>query len=189
MTPLFGLLKSPRVAIAAFALALGACAGDDSGTSDTDTESGTGTTAGTTTGTTAGTSSSTASTTGTTDGTSSTTAETTGTTTSGGVTYEGDIQPIWDKNCVTGCHAANGSNPTLLLGADTSYAAIVGVMSVQATLKIVEPGDADQSYLWHKLNGSQADVGGSGLSMPFGTMLDGATLQTIETWINDGANP
>jgi hypothetical protein len=178
------------VLAAAALLGLSGCAGDDSATSDTDTDTAgtagtTGTTAGTT-GTTASTSSATATT------TAGTTAETTttGTTTSGGaVDYQSDIQPIFDDRCVANCHAPGGSNKTLLLGPDDSYASIVGVQSVQSALNIVEPGDPDKSYLWHKLNGSQSDVGGSGLSMPFGVMLDGASLQLFETWITDGAKP
>ena len=127
---------------------------------------------------------------GTTDGTTSETT-TDGTTSTSGdaVDYEGDIQPIWDANCVVGCHTAGGSKPDLPLGPGMSHAALVGAQSVQTSLKIVEPGDVDNSYLWHKLNGTQGDVGGSGLSMPFGASLSGTDLATIESWIASGANP
>lgn len=191
MTSLLGLLKRPQLALLALALGLSACAGDDSGESDTETTNGT---TATTTGTaTAGTATTTTdgTTEGTTEGTTSeTTTDGTTSTTAGGVDYEGDIQPIWDASCVVGCHTDGGSKADLPLGPGMSHGSLVGAQSVQlASMKIVEPGDPDNSYLWHKLNGTQADVGGSGLSMPFGAMLDGPELEKIETWILDGANP
>lgn len=109
----------------------------------------------------------------------------------GPVDYVADIQPIWDTSCVAGCHAPGGTATAgPLLAADKSYAMLVGQMSpTVVSLKLVEPGDPDASYLWHKLNGTQEDVGGGGLSMPFGATLDPEQLAKIEKWIEDGAQP
>ncbi len=54
-------------------------------------------------------------------------------------------------------------------------------------MDLVEPGDADDSYLMHKLNGTHLDVGGSGSQMPLGSSLGIADIATIRDWINGGA--
>lgn len=121
-------------------------------------------------------------TTGTTDG------EETGTPST--VSYSAEIQDIWDASCVAGCHVQGGSGMTsggLVLTAP-SHAELVGPMSIQATtMPIVTPGDPNNSYLWHKLNGTFQDVGGSGLSMPLGTKLPQDQLDLVEDWILGGA--
>jgi hypothetical protein len=55
------------------------------------------------------------------------------------------------------------------------------------TMRRVEPGDPDRSYLYHKITGTQADVGGSGDPMPKGGRLSDAEIQTIRDWIAQGA--
>jgi len=65
---------------------------------------------------------------------------------------------------------------------------IVGQASTQTDLNYIEANDPDASYLWHKINGSQGDVGGAGGMMPLGQgMLSGGDIMTIESWINAGA--
>ncbi len=107
------------------------------------------------------------------------------------ISYGLDIQPIWDAHC-TICHAPGGVG-VLFAGLDLetdSYNALVGVPSTQAPLSRVEPFDPNASYLWHKLNGTQLSVGGTGQTMPImGPPLDAATLALIEQWILEGANP
>lgn len=56
----------------------------------------------------------------------------------------------------------------------------------------VRPGDAEQSYLWHKLAGTHLDVGGSGFLMPkppYSTPLSEAQIELFRQWIVDGAKP
>ena len=72
---------------------------------------------------------------------------------------------------------------------------LVDVPSGQATnMNLVEPGSAENSYLWHKLNGTHESVGGFGCAMPRTLGCDEAgkisaeDLATIESWINDGAD-
>ena len=78
-----------------------------------------------------------------------------------------------------------------MLGADVSYANLVNKQAVGVALPLVAPSDLDGSYLWHKLNNTQndAEVGGTGLSMPLGSTLDAPTLALIEQWISEGAKP
>ncbi len=113
-----------------------------------------------------------------------------------------DIQPIWDANCVAGCHDSACAMPgtcdplnqnlDLTLDGD-GYDDIVDKMSVQnPSMLRVEPGDPESSYLWHKIAGTHEMVcmGGCGTQMPKGTMpLDEAVQQKIYDWIAGGANP
>jgi hypothetical protein len=45
----------------------------------------------------------------------------------------------------------------------------------------------ENSYLYHKITGTQASVGGSGERMPRGGQLSDAEIQTIRAWIAQGA--
>jgi hypothetical protein len=85
----------------------------------------------------------------------------------------------------TGCHAGAAAPQGLRLDATNSYALLVGVSSSEVPgLKRVAPGDADNSYLIHKLEGHQA----VGARMPFGgPYLDAASINLIRQWINNGA--
>jgi hypothetical protein len=108
------------------------------------------------------------------------------------VDYMTQIQPIWDMRCVTGCHIESGIAQTdgPILTATASFADLVNAPSpTVADIDEVEPGDLDKSYLWHKLNGTQSNVGGLGLQMPQGGMLPPAELELVKLWIEQGANP
>ncbi len=160
-------------------LSLGGCDGDDMGSSGSATATETAT---------AGETDTTSS--GETDTSSSTgdTESSTGSTSGGPVDYVADIQPIWDARCVIGCHTPGGSQAAIPLDPDVSYDTLVGKPSVQLkSMNMVEPGDLNASYLWHKLNKKQAEVGGSGAQMPLGGMLSADELAKVETWISDGA--
>lgn len=104
-----------------------------------------------------------------------------------------DIQPIWDEHCTAACHESGGEWALLDLTSGAAYSALQG-MSTQATdLKFVEPGDADASYLWHKINGTQAAAGGGGVDMPKPrtdgsmTTMTQEQLDMVEAWIAGGA--
>lgn len=87
----------------------------------------------------------------------------------------------------TVCHAGSAAPLGLRLDATNSYAALVGVPSVEVgSLLRVAPGRPDDSYLIHKLEGHAA----VGARMPFGgPYLDGATIGVIRQWIAEGALP
>jgi len=97
---------------------------------------------------------------------------------------------VFTPKC-SGCH--NGSNPaggalpgSMDLRAGASFASIVSVPSLeQGTLQRVKPGDPDNSYLIHKVEGT---AGITGAQMPFGgPFLDQPTIDTIRSWITSGA--
>jgi uncharacterized protein (TIGR03118 family) len=97
---------------------------------------------------------------------------------------------VFTPRC-SGCH--NGSNPaggalpgSMDLRAGASFASIVSVPSIeQATLQRVKPGDPDNSYLIHKVEGT---AGITGAQMPLGgPFLDQPTIATIRSWITAGA--
>ncbi len=120
--------------------------------------------------------------------------------------FETDIHPIVTSNCSVACHGGGfyeGQPPDFGgYGSDAAqaYDALVEVPSEDVpSMNLIEPGDPDASYLWHKLNGTQADVGGEGEGMPSaysfsegsGTVwnypLDRVALELIELWIEEGA--
>lgn len=125
---------------------------------------------------------------------SATVTVTTGTTPT--LTFYDDIQPIFDEHCVAACHEPGGEWGALLDLSSSAYEAIVGVPSPQFfSMSIIEPGEPGASYLWHKLNGTQTSVGGSGIDMPkartgmTATVLSQEQLDMIEQWILQGAPP
>lgn len=177
----FRSLNFLSVAVLGLTLALTGCAGDDGGT-DTDASTG-GSTSGGTTSASAGSTSaaSTESDSGSSSGTSA------GSTTGGAEATFADVQAIFTAKCIA-CHTPAGIQPTPNLSEGSSYAAIVGIQSVQAAaLNYVEAGDTSKSYLWHKINNTQGSVGGSGGQMP-AVKLSDAEIATIESWISAGAN-
>lgn len=103
-------------------------------------------------------------------------------------THDVDIQPLWDANCTdAGCHSDSDAAGGLSLV--SGYDALVDVASPGgAELPLVSPGSSADSYLWHKLEGTQTSVtGGGGSQMPFGGTLTPDELTTIQAWIDGGA--
>jgi hypothetical protein len=99
------------------------------------------------------------------------------------------VQPLFDQAC--NCHQ---STPILMapfsLKPGEAYANLVSQPSMQlASMPLVTPGALNQSYLWHKVNGTQLEVGGSGMIMPFTVPLVPDELRVIERWIAAGAPP
>lgn len=95
----------------------------------------------------------------------------------------GEVQAIADGACI-GCHGAANTFGELDLR-DISDA--VGTPSAVAPMDLVTAGDADNSYLIHKLEGTHLSVGGDGLGMPLSGPLDAADIALFRTWIDDGA--
>jgi hypothetical protein len=95
-----------------------------------------------------------------------------------------DVQAIFDVECA-GCHTGGSASGGLALD---DVNTVVSVVDTGTGLSYIEPGDTAASYIWHKLNGTQTDVGGSGSDMPKGSSpMDAADLAIIETWILEGA--
>ena len=94
---------------------------------------------------------------------------------------------VFSQQC-TGCHTNVGRNPPqgLLLTEGNAYANLVGVASREKPgVQRVAPGDPENSYLIHKVEGR---AGISGVRMPFnGTPLTDGQILVIKRWIELGA--
>lgn len=101
--------------------------------------------------------------------------------------FEYSVLPLFESQCI-GCHNPNLPEGGLDLQTDP-YAVLLDTPSNQSTLPFVSPGSNLHSYLWHKMNGSQAIAGGAGTSMPLGASTLEDALLTVEFWINTGAQP
>lgn len=94
---------------------------------------------------------------------------------------------IFDLNCaVSGCHT--GSNPPqgMNLSNGLAFSNIVDVSSMEVpTLRRIEPGNPEQSYLYLKILGSPAIMFSR---MPFGRdPLSDDEIGVIKQWIEAGA--
>ena len=104
-----------------------------------------------------------------------------------GVSFSQDIQSIFNSNCVV-CHQSATATGDLNLETGLAYRNLVSVESTQSPLMLVTSGDSDGSYLLHKLRGTQGEVGGSGLRMPYGASpLQQSQINLIQQWIEQGA--
>lgn len=102
------------------------------------------------------------------------------------VSFSTQVQPIFTDSCAT-CHLEGAAPTGLVLSAGTAYENMVGVPSVQSELMRVKPGDVQGSYLIHKLEGTQVEVGGSGMQMPVGAPLSAEVIDLIRDWVAQGA--
>jgi hypothetical protein len=106
-----------------------------------------------------------------------------------GVTLTQIQAGVFTPTCsVSGCHNGVGNflpGSMNLTSANSSHAALVNVLSINEPIfDRVEPGDPDNSYLIHKLEGTQT----VGTQMPQGgPFLNQATIDMIRDWISDGA--
>ena len=93
---------------------------------------------------------------------------------------------VFDPSCVT-CHAGAAAPQGLRLDAGNSYTSLVGVESREDDSFLrVEPGNPDDSYLVHKLEG-RASVG-ERMPLGGGPMPD-EVIAFVRQWIADGALP
>jgi len=93
---------------------------------------------------------------------------------------------LFDPSCIV-CHSGANAPQGLRLDSVNSYTNLVGVRSVEdGSFFRVSPGDPDNSYLVHKLEGT-ASVGEQ---MPFGgPAIPQTTIDFVRQWITDGAQP
>ncbi len=102
--------------------------------------------------------------------------------------FAADVQPLLDANCVSGCHDSANMRGDLVMEGN-AYDALVDVPAADgAELDYIEPFVPEDSYLWHKVNGTQLTVsGGGGSAMPFGEdALSEDAMATLELWIIEG---
>lgn len=115
------------------------------------------------------------------------------------VSFSNDVMPIFNRSCAfTSCHGSTtgSANGVFLGGSDRNavHKALVGAPSTTLrTMLLVKAGDPNQSFLQHKVDGSQcafADgcVGGDcGETMPRGSGISVETRDTFRRWIAQGA--
>lgn len=104
------------------------------------------------------------------------------------VSFETDVWPVLEARC-TGdvCHDVLAP---MMPDATGAYANLVGVDAPGPGIPYVDDtGAPDNSYLWHKLAGTQSIVGGGGGTMPATGELCLVEAQLIYRWILDGAAP
>lgn len=104
--------------------------------------------------------------------------------------FANDVQPIFSANCaLTGCHAGPMPQAGQNLSVGNAYAAIVDVPSMDVpSMDRIEPGDPARSYLVHKIRGTFANVGGTGVRMPAGRgELPQNEIDIIRAWVQAGA--
>ena len=87
--------------------------------------------------------------------------------------------------CIT-CHNGNAFVPGNFTGAN-AYVALVNARSVERpALPRVAPGDPDNSYMVHKLEGGP-DIAGARMPRGTGPYLTSGQLLVIRRWIAEGA--
>lgn len=119
------------------------------------------------------------------------------------VSFTNEVLPVLVTSCSFGsCHGTpKGDNHGVFLGAKSGAndasairASLVGKASTQSpTTPYITPSDPSRSYLYRKLTGDfcgipECDGEQCGRMMPRGgEKLDEATLETVRTWILQGA--
>ena len=100
-------------------------------------------------------------------------------------TFDADISTILSSSCST-CHTSSSSGSLTSIG---TWSSTVAVSSTQATgYYIIEPFNSADSYMIHKIDGTQSSVGGSGSQMPKGSQsISSANQAIVEAWIDEGA--
>ena len=91
---------------------------------------------------------------------------------------------VFEPRCVEH-HGGQAAQAGLDLSEGMSHANLVNVPSTQAALDLVEPGDAENSYLVHKLEGRPGIV--RDRMPPIGDPLTEGEIAAIRDWINAGA--
>ena len=95
--------------------------------------------------------------------------------------YERDLAPL--LLACTGCHSGDEPESGLDL---TDIWAISGQESTQTEMSLLEPYNHLESYLWHKVAGTQGIAGGLGTSMPIGDTWSEENIDLLALWIDLG---
>ncbi len=95
--------------------------------------------------------------------------------------YQRDLAPKISL-CI-GCHGGDAPKAGLDL---TDIHSTVGTRSGQIDMALIEPGNHLQSYLWHKVAGTQSIAGGLGQRMPPGQQWSAEDIALLARWIDLG---
>ncbi len=103
------------------------------------------------------------------------------------ISFSGDVLPGLIEQCSI-CHQRYDRHGYLVIDAENTYQAIVGIPSYQLpSMNRVEPGDPDRSYLWLKATNQHVEAGGKGWQMPVMIGVRGPLRDTLYQWIAQGA--
>jgi mono/diheme cytochrome c family protein len=99
-------------------------------------------------------------------------------------TYTETVEPIVARKCAA-CHndASPGSGVSFQKGSGYDYLVNVASEELPEMMRVT-PGDAEQSYLAHKILATHESVGGFGDKMPPSGSLRDAEIEAIVGWIN-----
>lgn len=92
------------------------------------------------------------------------------------VSYASNVQPIFNASC-TNCHGGSGGVNL------TSFSALMGSVGNNYGDNVIVAGNADASGLVDKIEPNPQH----GSRMPTNGSLTNTEIQTIRTWINEGA--
>lgn len=92
---------------------------------------------------------------------------------------------VFNPACVVH-HGPSAAEADLDISEGRSFENLVNVRSAQVDLYLVEPGDAENSYLIHKLDG-RAGIVGARMPIGSGGFLSDEAIDVIKQWINQGA--
>jgi mono/diheme cytochrome c family protein len=103
------------------------------------------------------------------------------------ISFQKDIQPIFTDSCVK-CHGPKEQKAKLDLSDGKAYRALVNVPSAEVhSMMRVKPGDAEQSYLWLKLQHTAQKGDGMPKWWFWSRHLPQDQLTLIKAWIDGGA--
>lgn len=97
-------------------------------------------------------------------------------------------EQVFAQSCTSvGCHAGSSPAASLSLEEGNAYDNLVNVASTEVpSLLRVDPGNADDSYLYIKLIGGERMAPGT-FQMPIGQELPSEDIELVRQWINEGA--
>ena len=103
-----------------------------------------------------------------------------------GESIDTSVQSIFNTHC-TSCHSGSSPSQGLDLSSGEAWAAMYRVPSTQdSSYDMIAPGDALNSWLQIKMEGTQGS--GNGSQMPKGSSaLSSGDRSTVADWIDDGA--
>lgn len=102
--------------------------------------------------------------------------------------FAANVQPLINMAC--NCHQSTPLMAPFSLKPGEAYANLVNKPAMQLpSMMLVKPGVLNESYVWHKVNGTQLQVGGMGMIMPSTVPLHADELKVFERWIAAGATP
>lgn len=106
------------------------------------------------------------------------------------LTLQNVIDDVFEPSCSTsGCHDVVSFGGGLSLEGDDLMDVLLAPSFQLPAMARVDPGDPTRSYLWRKSIGNHTLAGGVGTIMPPGGGLTQDQLDTLETWILEGARP